>query len=121
VTDNIINFPVSFRFDETVDVDANPLIEALANLNIAEEKITDLACECDDAEDKIADLVRERDDALDELEVLRQSLEAHDTLVDALFRFIREIDGGHWAAHWPVCVRLAFDAVCQLLDDCHQS
>ena len=71
----------------------------------------------DVAEDKITDLARERDDVKDQLETLRQTLEAHDALVDALFKSIRAIDAGQWAAHWPLRVRKTFDLVRNLLDE----
>jgi hypothetical protein len=79
------------------------LSEVLVSLDIAEDRITDLA--------------RERDDAREELEALRQSIAMQDALADALLQFVREIDAGHWTVHWPLRVRTTFGLVRNLLDE----
>jgi hypothetical protein len=80
--------------------DLDPFAELLTELGVAE--------------DRIGDLVWERDTAYAELEALQQRAERHDALVDALVKFIRELDVGQWASQWPLRARMAFETVCQL-------
>jgi hypothetical protein len=112
---NVLLFPGTTKISAVLEPEFAP-DTILAQLE-DHDPLAELSAEPNATEDKITDLAWERDTAYAELEALRQRAQRHDTLIDALVKFIRELDAGRWASQWPLCARIAFETVRQLLTD----